>query len=294
MTEDVCQKSKGFDQWSTLAMVEAMHEGQLAALSAIKPAFSNIAAAAEAAAKRLGDNGRLIYAGAGTSGRLAVLDAVELGPTFGWPQERTVYCLAGGESALTVSAEGAEDKMDDGAAQIRAANTCENDVVIGVAASGTTPFTRGVLSAAKEMGAMTIAITNTEDAPLLENVDHPVLAKTGSEIIAGSTRMKAGTAQKIILNMISTAIMTKRGHVYNGLMVDMKSSNKKLENRAINMVGDITGCSKGEAITALKSANQHIKTACLIALGQGLENSKRILISTNGNLRSALEAINHV
>ncbi len=294
MTEDVSPKFEGFDQWPVKDMVAAMHDGQITAIAALGPALEAIARAAEIAAERLGSQGRLIYVGAGTSGRIAVQDGAELGPTFSWPLERTVFCMAGGMSALTVSAEGAEDILEDGTAAMRSENISKHDVVFGVAASGKTPFTLGALQEANKRGALTIGIANNADTPILAEAEHPILVETGSEIIAGSTRMKAGTAQKIVLNMISTAIMTKRGHVYNGLMVDMIASNKKLEIRAVNMVGDITGCSKGEAVTALQSANQHIKTACLVALGQSLENSKQVLQSTNGNLRGALEAINHV
>ncbi|PCI46530.1 MAG: N-acetylmuramic acid 6-phosphate etherase [Alphaproteobacteria bacterium] len=288
MTEDVSQRFVNFDQWSTQDAIEAMYEGQLLAIAAIKTAVSDIAVAAEGAAERLSEKGRLVYVGAGTSGRIAVQDGAELGPTFGWPQERMVFCLAGGMEALTISAEGAEDDFDDGIKQIREAKVGKNDVVFGVAASGKTPFTLGALKEANALGAMTIGITNNPHTPILEEADYAILAETGSELIAGSTRMKAGTSQKAIFNMLSTAIMTRLGRIYKGFMVDMIVSNKKLENRAVNMICDITDCSAEVAGSSLKTANRHIKTAILITLGENLNSSERILAQAGGNLREAL------
>ena len=291
MTEELCQRFSDFDQWSTPDAIAAMYEGQLMALAAVKPAILDIANAADQIALRLGETGRLIYVGAGTSGRLAVLDAVELRPTFGWAQERIVFCIAGGLEALTVSAEGAEDDLADGKAQIRNIQAGKNDIVIGVAASGKTPFTLGALQQATAMGALTIGISNNPDTPILSNVDHAILADTGSEIIAGSTRMKAGTAQKVILNMLSTAIMTNLGRVYKGFMVDMIASNQKLEVRAVGIIRAIANCSQNTAQSALGAANKDIKTAVLIALGQSLSSAEQILNQSAGNLRHALELL---
>lgn len=292
MTEKISQRFTDFDQWSTRDAIEAMYEGQFMALSAIRPALEDIARAADAAAKRLGSRGRLVYVGAGTSGRLAVQDGVELGPTFSWPQDRIVVCIAGGLKALTVSAEGAEDISGDGAKQIQQAKTDKNDVVIGVAASGTTPFTFGALKEANARGALTIGIANNPDTPILKEAYHSLLANTGSEPIAGSTRMKAGTAQKIILNMLSTAIMTRLGRVYKGYMIDMKASNNKLEARAIHMVSEISKCSETVAEQSLGAANFDIKTAVLIARGESLAKSRETLETTGRNLRQALAILN--
>lgn len=289
MTEEVNQRFVDFDQWSTKDVIEAMYEGQLLAMTAIKAAVNDIAAAADDAANRLGDNGRLIYLGAGTSGRLAVQDGAELGPTFGWPQDRVVFCIAGGISALTTSSEGAEDIYDDGVTQIQKANVGKNDVIFGVAASGETPFTLGGVVEANARGAMTIGIVNNSDTPIIKAATHGILVETGGELIAGSTRMKAGTTQKAILNMLSTAIMKRLGRIYKGYMVDMVVSNKKLEMRAINMICDITNCSKGIATAALTEANRNIKVAVLISLGKSLTSSEAILGQTNGNLREALK-----
>ncbi|PHR90865.1 MAG: N-acetylmuramic acid 6-phosphate etherase [Robiginitomaculum sp.] len=288
MTEDVCQRFVDFDQWSTRDAVEAMYEGQLMAMAAVKPAMRDIALAADQAAQRLGETGRLIYVGAGTSGRLAIQDGAELGPTFGWPRNRIEFCIAGGIEALTVSIEGAEDSSENGRSQIQNAKVGKNDIVIGVAASGKTPYTLGALQEANIRGAMTIGIANNPNTPLLAEVDNAILAVTGSEIIAGSTRMKAGTAQKAVLNILSTAIMTRLGHVYKGFMVDMVVSNKKLEGRAVNMICDITKCSKKTARSSLNDANENIKMAVLIALGQSSESAEQIIKQASGNLRTAL------
>jgi N-acetylmuramic acid 6-phosphate etherase len=235
-TEDRDSRFTDIDQWPTIDAIEAMLDGQIAAILAIRDATQSIAIAAEAAAHRLSNGGRLIYAGAGTSGRVAVQDGVELSPTFGWPQNRLGYLLAGGIEALSKSAEGAEDDEVAGKAAVLAEKIGDNDVVIGVAASGRTPFTIAVLNAARAAGALTIAISNNPAAPILDAGEYGILAATGSEIIAGSTRMKAGTAQKAILNMLSTAIMLRLGRVYNGLMVDMQISNDKLQARAEAMI----------------------------------------------------------
>ncbi|MBL4602030.1 MAG: N-acetylmuramic acid 6-phosphate etherase [Emcibacteraceae bacterium] len=291
MTENISQRFSDFDQWTTQNMIEAMYDGQLVAIAAIKSATNAIAIAADEATTRLGKNGRLVYVGAGTSGRLSVQDGVELGPTFGWPEERLVFCLAGGMDAMTKSAEGAEDDLNQGAEQMRKAAVNKNDVVIGVAASGSTPFTLGALREANALGALTIGITNNPDTSILQEAMHPILAETGSELIAGSTRMKAGTAQKAILNMLSTAIMSKLGRVYKGLMVDMIVSNEKLENRAVNMISDIASCTHEKAISALKKADKNIKLAVLISMGESYENSQHMLEKTKGNLRNALKIL---
>jgi len=292
MTEKVSEKYSDIDIWSTKDMIKEMFQGQVEAVAAIEVSINNIVEAAEAAAIRLEGSGRLVYVGAGTSGRLAVQDGAELTPTFAWPPKRTIFCMAGGMGALTVSVEGAEDNLEAGAREMDKINLNINDVVIAVAASGSTPYTLGAVSRSNDIGALTIGISNNPNTALIANAKHAILVETGSEIIAGSTRMKAGTTQKAILNMLSTAIMTKLGRVYKGLMVDMIVSNDKLEKRAINMVCEITHCSKEIAINALQVADNHIKTAVLISLGESLSKSRILLNKVNGNLRYALEAIN--
>lgn len=288
MTEDVSRRFSDLDLWITRDAVETMYEGQLAAMAATGAAVKDIAIAADEAASRLEHSGRLIYAGAGTSGRLAVFDGVELGPTFGWPAERLHYCLAGGDGALTLSAEGAEDNAQAGADQIAKLTAGTEDILIGVSACGFTPFTLGALKEANTRGTYTIGIANNPDTPVILEARRGILAETGSELVAGSTRMKAGTAQKAILNMLSTAIMLRLGRVYKGYMVDMFVSNLKLERRATRMVAEIANVTDEVATKALNQSDMHIKTAILVALGTSVENSRTILSENNGDLRLAL------
>lgn len=290
-TETVNPRFVDIDSWPTDEAVEAMLEGQLSAITTIKTQVSKIARASEAAAERLMKGGRLVYVGAGTSGRIAVQDGVELGPTFGWLAERLVYILAGGLEALTKSAEGAEDDMDDARTQIDEAHISTNDVVIGVAASGRTPFTVAALDAARKLGALTIGVSNNPNSALLEVSDHQLLAETGSELIAGSTRMKAGTAQKTILNLLSTAIMLRSGLVYRGLMVNMVISNEKLRIRAHGMIEALAECNNDVAIAALATAEGNIKKAVLIAMGFKMSDATDLLSRHDQNLRWALDSL---
>jgi N-acetylmuramic acid 6-phosphate etherase len=266
-----------------------MWEGQMDAIGAVQRALPQISRAADAAAERLRGAGRLIYAGAGTSGRIAVQDGAELGPTFGWPADRLVFAMAGGEAALINSVEGAEDDAGDGAAQMTLAMTGLGDVLIGVAASGATPFTLAAIHEARSRGALTIGLANNPGAPLLEAAEFPVLLDTGSEVLAGSTRMKAGTAQKTALNLISTAVMIRLGHVYKGQMVDMQLSNAKLRRRAEKMVAGLAGCGEADAAAALAASGGRIKPAVLLAMGRSVEEAEAMLAASGGNLRRALE-----
>jgi N-acetylmuramic acid 6-phosphate etherase len=265
--------------------MEAMWEGQLAAVAAIGRALPAITAATNAAREALGDHGRLIYVGAGTSGRVAVQDGAELTPTFAWPQERLHFIIAGGESAFVASVEGAEDDVVDAVKQIDAARLSQNDVVIAVSASGTTPFTEAALREAGAHRAVTIGVANNPGTALLASAKYPVLVETGRELIAGSTRMKAGTAQKVVLNLISTGIMLGLGSVYRGMMVNMQPTNAKLKRRAETMVGRIAGCNETQAARALDQAVGDIKTAALLVLGYDQAEAESILASHKGNLR---------
>ncbi len=286
---------RDLDRWPLSDAIDAMLDGQIAAIIALKNQTAAIASAAEDAAQRLqSGGGRLAYAGAGTSGRIAVQDGVELGPTFGWPEDRLAYLIAGGMAALSHSAEGAED--DAGAARdaVGAAGIGSNDVLIGVAASGRTPFTISAVESARTAGALTISVANNPDSPLLHAADHAILAQSGSEILAGSTRMKAGSAQKAVLNLLSTAIMLKLGRVYDGMMVDMVISNAKLLQRGRDMVSTITNCNAESAASALKLADNDIKLAVLIAMGNTKDDATHMLLTHHGILRRALEAISQI
>src|SRR4051812_31050064 len=217
-TEQISPRFVDLDSWSTADMTTAMYEGQLIACAAVKPALPAINAAVEDAVAALKRGGRLVYAGAGTSGRIAVQDGAELRPTYDWPAERLVFVMAGGMQAVVSSVEGAEDDEAKGSDAIAAAAVSQNDVVIAVAASGTTPFTIGALRCAGERGAVCIAVANNRGAPLFAPARHKILIETGNEVLAGSTRMQAGTAQKIVLNLFSTAGVGKIWGGYSGPM----------------------------------------------------------------------------
>ena len=291
-TENVDPRFVDIDRWPTALAVEAMLEGQLVAITSLFSQQGKIAAAAEAASVRLLRGGRLIYAGAGTSGRIAVQDGVELSPTYNWPADRLVFVLAGGVQALAVSAEGAEDDQEDGIQQIRIAKTGPNDVVIGVAASGRTPFTVAAIREARAREALTIGVSNNVGTPLLAESDFPLVADTGSELIAGSTRMKAGTAQKALLNVLSTATMLRCELVYKGLMVNMRVSNDKLAARARATVQLLTGVSVDAADKAMSESDGSIKMAVLIASGAERDRAAELLHASGENLRFAIDRYN--
>jgi N-acetylmuramic acid 6-phosphate etherase len=284
-TEDVDPRFADLDAWSTASAMGAMWEGQLAAVASVGHALPAITAATHAATEALSDRGRLIYVGAGTSGRVAVQDGAELTPTFAWPQQRIGFIIAGGANAFITSVEGAEDDVEDAIAQIDAAKLSSNDVVIAVAASGTTPFTVAALQQAGRYQAVTIGIANNPGTALLQAAKYPVLVETGSELIAGSTRMKAGTAQKVVLNLISTGIMIRLGRVYRGMMVDMQTTNAKLRRRAEAMVARIADCGEALAARALEQTGGDIKLASLVVLGYDRPEAEAILARHKGNLR---------
>lgn len=291
-TEAIDPRYAEIDNWPTIDAVTAMIEGQREAIEALNSQADAIAAACAAAAQRLlSSQGRLIYVGAGTSGRVAVQDGVELTPTFGWPEERLLYLLAGGLPALIESAEGAEDDVADAERQIAEHVVNAADVVVAVAASGRTPFTLRAIEVARARGALTIAIANNASTPILEAALHPILLGTGSEIISGSTRMKAGTAQKAAVNIISTTIMLKLGKVYQGQMVDMIVSNAKLQRRAAGIVQMLTSCSEEEAMAALKRGENSISKAVLIAKGNTPEGAAKLLGDNGGILGKAIAAL---
>lgn len=287
-TEDVSARFDDLDAWPSAEIVAAIIEGQLAAVAAVAAAGAMISGAVDAAAARIGQKGRIVYVGAGTSGRVAVQDGAELMPTFDWPAERVVFLMAGGSEALTRSIEGAEDDEAEGRRAIDRARVRSEDVVIGVAASGGTPYTVAALRRAGERGALTIAIASNARTPLLAVAEHPIHVDTGSEVVAGSTRMKAGTAQKIVLNAISTALMIRLGRVHRGFMVDMRISNVKLRRRGERMVAAIAGCGIRTAAAALDRGGNDVKTAVLLARGATVADAAAFLARAQGDLRAAL------
>lgn len=288
-TEQASPRTEDIDAWDSLAVLEALWEGQLAAVAAIRPALPAIAAAASAAAERLAAGGRLAYVGAGTSGRIGVQDGSELPPTFDWPADRLILLMAGGAAAFTQSVENAEDRADEGRADIARHGIGPGDVVVGLAASGTTPYTVAAIEEAARCGALTVALANNPGAPLLAAGSHAILVETGPEAVAGSTRMKAGTAQKIVLNLFSTLLMIRLGRVYRGRMVDMLARNDKLRRRGERMLRELTGCSAAAARAALEQAGGKVKLAVLIVGGMTREVAERRLDAAGGNLRRVIQ-----
>jgi N-acetylmuramic acid 6-phosphate etherase len=284
-TEEVDPRFADLDAWPLTSAMEAMWEGQLAAIAAVGHALPAITAATDAARTALGDCGRIVYVGAGTSGRVAVQDGAELTPTFAWPNERVRFIVAGGDSAFVTSIEGAEDDVEDAVTQINASQLTAHDVVIAVAASGTTPFTVAALHQAATFGAVTIGVANNPATALLASAKFPILVETGRELIAGSTRMKAGTAQKVVLNLISSGIMLRLGRVYRGMMVNMQPTNAKLKRRAEAMVAQIAHCDPSHATRSLERAEGDIKAAVLLALGVDKMDAETVLKNCGGNLR---------
>jgi N-acetylmuramic acid 6-phosphate etherase len=292
-TEGVSPRYLDLDIWNSADAVSALYEAQLAAVAAVGPALGAIAAAVESAAPHLSKGGRLIYVGAGTSGRIAAQDGAELTPTFNWPRDRVVIVVAGGEQALLHSVENAEDSSEAGAARIAEIEARADDVVLGLAASGATPFTVAAVRTARARGALIVGIANNRGSALLQASDHPIPIETGAEPVAGSTRLKAGTAQKVVLNLFSTALMARLGRIYNGMMVEMRASNAKLRQRSVNMVAAITSCSAAAAAEAVAAAHGEVKLAALIALGMDAAAAQALLDRHCGNLRTALAEFPH-
>ena len=287
-TEAASPRYEDLDAWPSLEAVHAMFEGQLSAVAAVRAALPDIARAGEAAAARLTDGGRLVYAGAGTSGRIGVQDGAELSPTFDWPEERVAFAIAGGEQALRASVENAEDDCDAARRALAHFEVGAADVVIGLAASGATPYTTTFVQAARDRGALTIAIANNPGAPLLASAEHPILVDTGPEFPAGSTRMKAGTAQKVVLNLLSTLAMMRLGHVYRGRMVGMRARNAKLAGRATKMVCHLAHCDAESAKHAIDAADGDLKLAVLLARGMDIDAARTSIQRAGGRLRRIL------
>jgi N-acetylmuramic acid 6-phosphate etherase len=290
-TERPSPRYSGIDVWEPADILDAMIEGQLAAAAAVRAARGAIERAALASQARLKQGGRLVYAGAGTSGRLAVQDGAELMPTFSWPRDRLVLLMAGGRDALLQSVEGAEDEVEQARSLVRRHGIGPNDVLIAVAASGTTAFTVSCLREAKGRGALVIGIANNRGTPILEEADHPIWLDTGTEPIAGSTRMNAGTAQRIVLTVLSSLVMILLGRVYEGLMVDLQAVNEKLVRRSENILLRLTRRSRDDVREALSKADGNLKLAVLLLYGCDLQEATGILQRSDGELRPALALI---
>jgi len=277
------------DEYETRNLVGVLIEDQSRAAEAVRRAADSISDAVDAAVPRLEAGGRLIYIGAGTSGRLGLLDSVELYPTFSWPPERAIALLAGGREALYRAVEGAEDDREKGAMDLRAINPSPDDVVILLAASGATPYTMGAVAAARAAGALTIGIGNNAGAPIAFEAEVGIVLETGHELISGSTRLKAGTAQKIALNTFSSAVMVRMNKVYGNLMVDLKPTNAKLMDRAVRLTVLATGATDERARAALEECAFHVKVAIVsIARNVTPNDARARLAAVRGSVRAAL------
>lgn len=288
-TERASPRYADIDLWEPADILHAMIEGQMAAVAAVRAALSAIGAAAGATEARLKQGGRLIYAGAGTSGRLAVQDGAELIPTFNWPKERLLLLMAGGKDALLRSAENAEDETGQAIQAVQQHGIGAPDVMIAVAASGTTPFTLACLREAKRHGALAVGIANNRGTPILDEADYSIWLDSGPEPIAGSTRMKAGTAQRVALNLLSSLVMIRLGRVHEGLMVDLQAINAKLARRSENILIRLTGRTAEEVRSALDQANGSVKLAVLLLQGYSFDEATKALDRAEGRLRTALK-----
>ncbi|MCP1440052.1 N-acetylmuramic acid 6-phosphate etherase [Erwinia persicina] len=279
------------DSLSTLEMVTKFNDQDATVAAAVRRTLPQVAQAVDAAAASLQEGGRLIYMGAGTSGRLGVLDASECPPTFGVPHGLVVGVIAGGPGALLKAVEGAEDDEQLGVSDLQALKLTPQDMVVGLAASGRTPYVIGALRFARQSGCRTAAISCNPDSPIAHEAAIAISPVVGPEALTGSTRLKSGTAQKLVLNMISTGAMVKIGKVYQNLMVDMQATNVKLVDRACRMVCQATGCEREEAERALRQTAYEVKTAILMVLS-GLDATKAatLLAEHGGFLRAALQA----
>lgn len=277
------------DRLPTLEIARIMNGEDQSVPAAVAAQLPRIAAAIDATAERMAHGGRLIYAGAGTAGRLGVLDASECPPTFNTDPAEVVGLIAGGPTAMVTAVEGAEDSKELAAADLDALKLTEDDTVVGISASGRTPYAIGAVEHARSVGALTIGLSNNADSALGAAADHGIEVVVGPELLTGSTRLKAGTAQKLVLNMISTITMIRLGKTYGNLMVDVRASNEKLRARSHRIVALATGAPDAAIEAALTAAEGEVKTAILIVLAEvDAATANRLLTEANGHLRAAL------
>ena len=289
ITEALNPATAAIDTLSSLEIVRLINQEDARVASAVQAELAHIARAVDIIVERLESGGRLFYFGAGTSGRLGVLDASELAPTYSTPPGLVQAFIAGGDRALRQAVEAAEDDAAGGRQAADEAGVGEGDVVVGITASGGAPWVLGAVDAARQRGAATIAVVCNPDGALASQVDVAIAPVVGPEVIAGSSRMKAGSAQKMVLNMLSTAAMIRLGKVYGNMMVDMRASNQKLRRRALDIVQKITGASAQTAGQALQASGYEIKPALVMLLaGVSLEEACRRLEQAGGRVRAAL------
>jgi N-acetylmuramic acid 6-phosphate etherase len=289
-TEQRNPHTRGLDRKSTIEIVRAMNREDARVALAVRHVLPQIARAVDAIVRAFESGGRAIYVGAGTSGRLAVLDGSECPPTFGTPPRMVQALIAGGERALRHAVEGAEDSAASGARDLRRAGVNKNDVVVGIAASGTTPYVLGALRFAGQRGATTVGVTSNPRSALAKQAQIGIAVDTGPEVVSGSTRLKAGTAQKMVLNMLSTAAMVRIGRVYENWMVGVALTNKKLQRRGARILQEAAGVSTSAAAHALRRAAHDLPAALvMLKVGLNVSEARKRLAAARGNVRRALE-----
>ena len=293
VTENRNSASENIDCASTLEILKIINNEDKKVAIAVEKQLSTIASAVDAISHAFLNHGRLIYLGAGTSGRLGILDASECPPTYGTAPEQVVGLIAGGYSAIFKAVENAEDSPELAVNDLKSINFSKKDILVGIAASGRTPYVIGGMQYAKSLDAIVISLCCNANAPMINLANIAITPIVGAEVVTGSSRMKAGTAQKLVLNMLTTASMIKIGKVYGNLMVDVKASNAKLIERQISIVMQATDCSRDTAITTLNQCNQHCKTAILMILARfTAQQAKTVLEQNNGFIRAALKKNN--
>ena len=288
-TEQRNERSKHIDELSTIDMLKVINEEDHRVADAVEKVLPQIAEAVDIIYEKIHSGGRLIYCGAGTSGRLGVLDAVECPPTYGVDPGLVVGLIAGGERAFVKAVEGAEDKPELGEADLRAIGFSDRDALVGIAASGRTPYVIGAMDYARSVGAPVMCVVCCRDSELSRHADVCIAPIPGPEVVTGSSRMKSGTAQKLVLNMISTGVMIKMGKVYGNLMVDVKCSNEKLYRRAVSIVCTVTGVDDATAQKALEACSFSCKTAIvMLLLGVDADEAKKTLEKADGRIAWAV------
>jgi N-acetylmuramic acid 6-phosphate etherase len=289
LTEARNPASEHLDQLSTLEMLEVMNDEDAKVAAAVRAELPNIALAVDAIAGRFGRGGRLFYIGAGTSGRLGVLDASECPPTFSVSADLVQGLIAGGDRALRLSSEHSEDSREEGARDLAAAGFAEDDTLVGIAASGRTPYVLGAMEYATEIGALTVGLSCVPGSAVAQAADIAITPATGPEVLTGSTRMKAGTATKLVLNMLSTGVMVKTGATFGNLMVNVRPTNAKLVDRAERIIAAATGCDMETAARLLEESGGSVKTAIVMAkLGLKREAAEAKLAKVDGVLSRTL------
>jgi N-acetylmuramic acid 6-phosphate etherase len=289
-TEQRNPRSRGLDRKPTIDILRVLNREDARVAGAVRRELPKIAKAADTVVKAFSSGGRLIYVGAGTSGRQAVLDAAECPPTFGTPPKMVRAIIAGGDRALRFASEDAEDSAANGARDLRRVGVSRCDVVVGISASGTTPFVLGALRFARKSGAMTIAVTSNPGSAITRTARIPIAVDTGPEAVSGSTRLKAGTAQKMVLNMLSTASMVRMGRAYDNWMTHLALSNGKLQRRGAQILKEITGASASVAARALRQAGHDLPAAIvMLKTGVSVRDSRRLLTETRGDVRRAID-----